>query len=300
LAALLLLFFAHCAAAQVVVDADGQLGLARDAFERGQYPQAAIEYERFVYFFPEDPRRGQALLAVGRSHMGANNLDAAVQAFERLIDSPHGKVLTAGSPGVTAYLLLSRCHEAQGKQAQAVVDLENLIVCTSDPDVEDQARYRIGWLYLESAAIDSARRQFGRIGSPNADRYRLADLNQAMDRFDELPTKSPTLAGALGLVPGLGYLYCERPRDALVAFGVNAGLALAAIEAFEQDMETLGVLVGLVGLGFYTGSIHGTVNAAHKYNSAQARGFLEQLKQRFKVDVALAVSPTTVAAIWRW
>ena len=68
-----------------------------------------------------------------------------------------------------------------------------------------------------------------------------------------------------------------------MSFLFNGGLAMAAYEAFNNDLEALGAVVGLVGCGFYAGSVYGSVSAAHKDNRARSREFLDRLRE-LRVD----------------
>ena len=98
--------------------------------------------------------------------------------------------------------------------------------------------------------------------------------------------KNPGLAGALAIVPGVGYLYCERYQDALIALLVNGGLIWAACEAFHNDLYALVAVITFVEVGFYAGNIYGSVSSAHKYNRKNERQWIDNLRRRLKVDLA--------------
>ena len=70
-----------------------------------------------------------------------------------------------------------------------------------------------------------------------------------------LRLKNPTLAGILGVVPGLGYLYDGYPQTALSAFIVNALFFWGTYEAFDHGNEAVGVILGFFGFGWYVGNI---------------------------------------------
>ncbi len=117
--------------------------------------------------------------------------------------------------------------------------------------------------------------------------YPVDQILSGLDRTGDIPRKSPGIAGFLAVVPGAGYLYCERPRDALVSFIINGGLIYSAIRSFRRDDYALGGVVSFVGFGFYAGSIHGSVASAHKYNRAWKRRFIEDLKKDLPVTLGL-------------
>jgi hypothetical protein len=114
------------------------------------------------------------------------------------------------------------------------------------------------------------------------------------------PTKSPRLAGFLSVLPGAGFAYCGRYRDALAAFLLNAGLILAACESFDNDNEALGAVIAFVGAGFYGGNIYGAVSSAHKYNRSSRQRFLEDLHSRTGVTLSLLPERRAIAVGLRY
>jgi len=100
-----------------------------------------------------------------------------------------------------------------------------------------------------------------------------------------LPSKNPTTAGVLAVVPGLGHLYCNRPKDAVVAFLLNGLTIWAAIEAFDEDLDVLGGVLLLLESGWYTGNIYSAVNSAHKYNRKVRNDFRGSLPDRLNLNL---------------
>jgi hypothetical protein len=60
----------------------------------------------------------------------------------------------------------------------------------------------------------------------------------------------------------------------------------AAVEAFDNDNEGLGVLLTLFEIGLYTGNFYSAVNCAHKHNRRQKDTFLQYLKDHSKVQLS--------------
>ena len=80
------------------------------------------------------------------------------------------------------------------------------------------------------------------------------------------PHKSETLAGVLGIIPGMGYMYSGHKKSALLALLVNVTFTAAAVEAFDNDENILGGMLSLVSLSWYVGSIHGGILSARRFN----------------------------------
>ncbi len=262
----------------LIIDSDKQFDFAEYYFINKEYLSAADEFKRFIYFFPQDERVEMALFKIGMSYFYSKQYIAAIGSFNTLIDG-YGETDLC----IKSYLMVSESHVKLRAYGAAVINLQNLIAITDDRDVEDEAHYRIGWIYIETANWEEARRYFSKISAQNTDKYRLKKLADELDREKLIPKKSPRFAGFLSIMPGAGFLYCERYQDALIAFLLNGGLIWAAYESFDEGHNALGALITFVEVGFYSGNIYGAINSAHKYNRNHTRRFIEKLKEKRKL-----------------
>jgi len=265
----------------IQIDADSQYGFAEQYFLKGEYSRAVDEYKRFVYFFPGDDRVERALYQCGMAFYIGRQYADAIASFNAVIDQFFSSELA-----VKSYFMVSESHVRLNQYSAAVINLHNLITRSHDADVKDEANYRLGWIYIETASWDNARLYFEKISRPNREKFRLERLSAELAQEAGIARKSPALAGALSIVPGGGQLYCERYQDALIAFLLNGALIWAAYEAFDDDNNPLGALLTLVELGFYAGNIYGAVGSAHKYNRGKTEQFIENLKKHTKIDLS--------------
>jgi len=279
-AAFLLIFCAPAAPHAMTIDSELQLKYADTLFNDHQYFKAAEEYQRFIFFFPKAPNLRTAVFKAGQSFLLAREPDRAIAFFKSLAaDDP----LDALS--VDAFFKLADCYLAMDAPSHAVVQLNNLIALSDDPNIEDRAYYRIAWINIDLTDWPRAKAALERISTNGRQRLRTDELIRALADASDIATKNPALAGTLSIVPGGGQLYCQRYEDALIAFVVNVGLIWAAHDAFDNEQYGLGGLLSFVGFGFYAGNIYGAVNDAHKYNQAQRRRFVDQLRRQQVVDV---------------
>ncbi|MEW6672049.1 MAG: tetratricopeptide repeat protein [Thermodesulfobacteriota bacterium] len=271
----------HAAGAVVQIDADAQYRFAERYFSTGEYSRAVDEYKRFIYFFPDDGRLAQAMYQCGMSfYLDRRYADAAAsfnEVIEKFTDTPWA---------VKSYLMVSESQIHLNQFGAAVITLHNLITLSKAVDVRDEAFYRLGWIYIETASWDNARIYFEKISSANREKFRLERLSAELSQRAGIAAKSPVLAGALSIVPGGGFLYCERYQDALIAFLLNGALIWAGYEAFDNDNKALGALLTFVEVGFYAGNIYGAVGSAHKFNRTKTEGFIENLKKNTKIDLS--------------
>jgi tetratricopeptide (TPR) repeat protein len=272
------------------VDAERQYQLAQTLFEEKEFSAAAHEYIRFVHLFPLHERVAMAQYNTGVAFFYAGRLEDAGRHLERTAARfPDARVAS------DAMFKLSEVYMAMDKPGLAVSVLRNLITLTGKGPVHDRACFTIGWLLLDNAdrlksrsdyavyPVRQAEKYFSMISPEGEKKYRMADTLSSLNTLDRLKQKTPSVAGGLSLVPGGGFFYCERYRDALVSFLLNTSLMLAAYQSFENDNEFLGGVLSFVEAGFYAGNVYGSVASAHKYNKNQKKAFIDRLKQDYRV-----------------
>lgn len=272
--------------AQLTIDADSQYRYAQSRLDAGAYDEAITEFNRFIHFFPADPKVARARFQTGMAHFGAGRYQAAAAIFGAQTTDYTGSPLDN-----EAFFMLSRSHAGQGMHEQAMLDLHNLVALSSEADVIDRARYELAWLHVDQGRWNAADQEFNRITPPNQDRFRVQNIRQALTKSATIPAKNPTTAGLLSILPGGGQLYSGRYQDALTAFLINGGLIWAAWEAFDSEHYALGSVIGFVEFGFYTGNINGAVSSAHKYNRNRITEFRERLNAHRQMPLSLAPTP---------
>ena len=266
----------------ITINAEKQLQYAQQLFSQKKYILAIAEYERFIYLFPGDGRVHEARFNMGMAYYSEKQYPEAIQTFKEL----SGAVDMGSEYYARSFFMAAESQTRIGLQSSALTTLNNLATQSDDVDVKDEAHYRMGWIFLETANFERAQTYFQKISHPNHRKYRLADLNKSIENTGNIHHKSPAMAGALAILPGAGYLYCNRPRDALISFLLNGGLIFAAYEAFDNDMVALGGVISFVEIGFYSGNIYGSISSAHKYNQDQDRRFVDRLKENLKVNLS--------------
>jgi hypothetical protein len=108
-----------------------------------------------------------------------------------------------------------------------------------------------------------------------------------LDRIQEVPQKSPGMAGVLAAVlPGAGHLYCERYRDAAIAFLLNGAFIWGIVESFEHDNYVVGGILTFFELGWYSGNIYSAVASAHKYNRKMKQEYIDHLERGLSLGIS--------------
>ncbi|MBP8984461.1 MAG: outer membrane protein assembly factor BamD [Syntrophobacterales bacterium] len=274
LAALILLqICAFGAFAADAGDADKLYGFAEKLFGDGEYFRAISEYKRFIFYYPGDTRLEKASLRIAESYYRAKRwADAVDSVKEFLAKFPE-------SPLTQEALFIKGMSEYNLKRFDESLSTFGNLMSKGSGEYRDRAIYQTAIIYVDREEWDRAKGAFRNIpeGSllfPFASRFAAG-----LEKIDILPYKSPAVAGTLAAVlPGSGHLYAERPRDALVAFILNAAFIAAAVELFDHGEYAAGGIVTFFEAGWYSGNIYSAVSSAYKFNKRVKEEFIRNLK----------------------
>ncbi len=269
---MLLLLPGHALCAQITIDSDKQFGFAEQTMEKGDYLRAVVEFERFLQFFPEDKKVPKAKLLIAQCYLKAKDYEAARKSLHETLNAYKGTLA-----GGKALFLMGESYYEQGLHEEAERYFKSVLGAYPDPELRNSSVYRLGWIQMQTGKWHEASETFKTVGAGSPLFPNAQDLSAKSLGGELLPYKDPTTAGALSVVPGLGHVYCERYKDGLVAFLLNGLFIWATIEAFHEDQEVPGAVLGFVELGFYSGTIYSAVNSAHKHNRKLKDDFLQGL-----------------------
>jgi TolA-binding protein len=258
--------------AQITIDSDEQFRFAEQTMEKGDTLRAVVEFERFLHFFPEDKKVPRARLLIAQCYMKAKDYDSARKILMEVQNIYRGSLV-----GGKALFLMGESYYEQGLYEEAARYFKGVLGASSEPELRNNALYRLGWIQMQTGKWQEASETFKTVGTASPLFLNARDLSIKSLGGEQLLYKDPTTAGAMSVIPGLGHVYCDRYKDGVVAFILNGLFILATIEAFHQDQEVLGAVLGFVELGFYSGTIYSAVNSAHKYNRKIKDDFLQGL-----------------------
>jgi tetratricopeptide (TPR) repeat protein len=253
-------------------EADRQFEFAGELMKQERYKTSITEFQRFLFLFPNDKRVLDAQYQMGLAYQMQKQYVFAIDLYHKIVENAPQKNI-----GIKAAYALSDCYQAKGRFLMAKNVLESLLQKTDQKKIMNETHYRLAWIDIRNKQIDSAIIHLNTIENPNE--FPLRTIRHAI-AAKKLSPKKPYLAGMLSIVPGLGQVYCERYRDATLAFIVNGIIGWAAWESFDHDQPALGTLISFFGLGFYSGNIYGAINSADKYNQRAEKKWYNQLKQR--------------------
>jgi len=278
---ILLLTFSPVFSGQLTIDSGDQFDYARACMEKGQYDRAIAEFERFIYFFPDEDRVPLARHLIGVCHLENGRYRDAREIFSRTIgDNPHGPF--AGK----ALFLAGESYYREGMFDRAESLFEEVLKTDPSSELENAARYRLGWTRMQENRWGEASEDFMRVDKADPLYPSAAYLSAESLKGELLPYKDPVCAGVMaGILPGLGHVYVSRYKDALVAFLLNGVFIWATIESFHQDHNVLGGILAFFEVGWYAGNIYSAVNVTHKWNKKVRDDFRKGLMDGFDIHL---------------
>ncbi len=266
-----------------VVDEKAQMGLGDYFFEDGDFYRAITEYKRFLFFFPESLRAEEALWKIASSYFQGKKWDEALSAADDLLRKHPSSPWAA-----EAILLKGRCWMEKKEFSQARHYFLLAREMAAGTGIAQEAQWQTAVSFLREDRWKEAAAEFRKV-EPSSRLYPRAEYwAQGLEGIEEVPQKSPTTAGILAVLPGAGHLYCERYRDAGIAFVLNAAFIWGMVESFKHENYVVGGILTFFELGWYSGNIYSAVSSAHKYNRNKKKEYLDNLEKEDRFSVGIS------------
>ncbi|WP_139795687.1 tetratricopeptide repeat protein [Desulfocicer vacuolatum] len=281
-----MIIISSCFAHGLTITADMQYDYALASQKEGAHETAMVEWKRFIHFFPLDSRIPTARFNLGISLFHLKKWDQARTIFQAQRFPYVGTY-----QNIESFFMLSKTLLAQGRIQGARRVLVDLLSASEVTEVKDRVLCALAWISLhragdmEPGALEQADAFLSQISGTGEAVFHTGEIRQAVKAIVNQEEKSPFVAGITALVPGGGFLYCQRYQDALAAFIINAGLIFAAHQSFDRGDNILGGLLSVVESGFYGGSIYGSISSAHKYNRFKTRKTLHRIQHLEPLDI---------------
>ena len=243
----------------------------------GDYYRALSSYKDFLYSYPDDPRGPAIRLKKAWIYQLAGEQRAS--AYQLHLLSQERSQYPEG--WWARYYMGQVALDAERTPMARRAFEEILVLC--DPQVE---RFRSGEVDEASAHC---------VELTGRARLALADLSAMRHDFDsavghlylippesplageaaeiatvvegiKIPQKSPGLAGALSIIPGLGHIYIGEYSNALMAAVWNGIFIYGLVDSILSGRYGQAAVIGLLESIWYGGTIFGAVAGAHRYN----------------------------------
>ncbi len=223
---------------------------ATHLYLQGEYYRSVTEYNRFLYFFPDNPLHSSAELQIGKAYMAGDRLDEAIAFWKSQMEGAD-----KGDENFSRIKILLGI---------SLLDLDQSAIFS-----------------FRKNNIEEAIQNFNELDERSNEIQPITDFADEWQSAEFPGMKSPLLAGSLSAVlPGAGSLYTGRYLEGIYAFFITGLFYLATVDAVSNDEAELGYLFGFLTLGFYGGNIYAAANGAFKMNDQGQAETLKRLRQK--------------------
>ena len=261
--------------------------LANELASEGNHRAAAVEYRRLALSEIEPEPRAGYHWAAAYEYVQAKDYDLASKMLDRVDED---------SRNLTAPTLLLRGETAirSGKTEEAAFYYQSILKARPDAlstigqtnfyfKAKAAAARRLAHTQVAAGAICQAQQSLASAPADNSVTLK------ALDGYARGHDKKPWLGGLLGVVPGLGYAYSGEYANALRSLILNGIFIYAMADTGHHEEWGAFSVITFFEMTWYTGSIYGGVDAAHRCNQErmdeclkvldQASGFSPDLRQ---------------------
>lgn len=234
---------------------------AQQLYLSGEYRNSTTEFRRFLSYYPRSQKSIAARWGIYHSYYSMGMLRQAIEVLPNLYTAEENpeKRIRIGFIWGSRYFELGEMEHARNYFNYTYNRLE-------DDEARDRAKILLSITHAGEGGWDQAREEIRYIPYDSGYYGEARELNRLIDEAENQKYRDPLLAGVLGIVPGLGYLYNGYLDSAVAAFVVNGLLIWGTYEAFDRGNYGLGGFLGICTFSWYAGSIYGSVETAKKVN----------------------------------
>ena len=111
------------------------------------------------------------------------------------------------------------------------------------------------------------------------------NAEMVLNDLNSIKYKSPTVATISSIIlPGSGYVYAGHTVTGISALIFNSLLAYATYTSFKSNNTGMGVLTGLIGMGFYISNVQGSAKSVIRYNNYKKQQVIKGFERKLNLN----------------
>ena len=244
----------------------GTVSFADELFKKTEYKLSVAEYLRIIHYNPDADKDSSISLRLAIAYAAAGEKDRAVSMLDGVIGA-------SKSPDVkqSASLNLVRLYYSQKRFKLALDEGNELFAAHPKETIASQLHPFIVWSYIKSNRWDDAALFEEKIGAADS-------LVMNLREGKNIPKKSPAIAGVMSAVlPGSGHVYAGKWRDGIMSLIINGVFGYCMYDSFKNGNQSVGWLLTVVEIGWYTGNIYTGAGSARRANNQRVEEYHDKL-----------------------
>lgn len=239
-------------AAQVSVESE-DLRLPLSLSRAGEHAEAALEFRRSA--LDSTSPNGKASLFWSAAYEYHRATDYGLSG--KMLDATEDTDATLVGP---ALLLRGETATVTRDWPASAFYFQSLANSAGSSNLTRYASRRLAVTELHRRNTEAARLAL------NSSRTDETSSLAAIDRYTIGHDKQPWLGGLLGMIPGLGYAYSGEFANAGRSLILNSIFIFGMVNTADDENWGAFAAISFFELTWYSGSIYGGIDAAHRYN----------------------------------
>jgi tetratricopeptide (TPR) repeat protein len=244
-------------------------------FAEKDYYNALTIYKYALFRAHSEKQKESIRFRIGLCYQMGEKWDEAEHAFDEFIGyhSQSSKVPEA------SYRIGQGYFRAQD-YLRAINHFRETTKQFPDSEYAVRSQYATGLGYARLGKWDLSLKELNQLADKHPQHHFAAksrSLAILMEEGKNIPRKSPTLAGVLSIIPGLGKVYTSHYGGAIIALIVNGGLGFVIYDSFDNDRYAVGAIFSTLAAATYGANIVGGYRSAKRYNARQEDQFAEKI-----------------------
>jgi tetratricopeptide (TPR) repeat protein len=253
--------------------------LAVELIAEKRHEPAAIEFRRMALLAAAEPRDAAACYwAAAYEYLQARDY----MMTGRMLDLAES---ISYADGDRMMLLRGEAAIAGGRHDEAAYYMEGLLAGNGTPEQKSYASFRLARALVAQRQTDKALATLAAAGRP-AEKEAKAVSTYAKGR-----DRRPWVGGLLGTIPGLGHFYSGQYSSGFRALLINALFIYGMVETADAEAWGGFAVITFFEITWYSGSIYGGVDAAHRFNRNRMEECLRTIDEGASMRPDLSAVP---------
>jgi tetratricopeptide (TPR) repeat protein len=251
-------------------------GFADHLFKEKEYYRAITEYYRLSYNYTDPTKKTDLFRKIGLCHYYGADYEGYISFLEK--NQNYFESNTRIRTEMNLYLGKSYYQLNHYQKAINTIEWRDM---SPDTIFSDEIHLFLAIAYAREFDWQTALKKIQLIESDSPQKTVAENISRSLRNFSDLPQKKPFWAGFLSaIIPGSGYIYCDRVGTGISSLLVNGLLIWAISDAIRQEQYGIAATAGFFGIGWYIGNITGSVEAANVYNTHIRNEFVNKILEQ--------------------